>query len=488
MAKVSMKAQNIMLSGFSGGGNPPLDRGADMVGVRQTSNPFHRANYLDRWRELINWYYTSWMARKGVDIPVEDAMRGGFEFKHVDPVIGKKLKRRWDELNGDDQLERCCKQERLLGGCALLMLTRDKKIGDKKALMSDPLNLSFMASNPGALTRLNTVDINRISIPNPTNDVFSESFDNPQIYTVDGVEVDKSRLIVFDGKPLFGRTTYSVLFPAPRVNPAGFGESIITPVYDDLVRTCGTAQAAFHLVNMASVMLIMMQDFAGLQTTKTGDQKISKMQDICNSISLYKGAILDGVDVDVKNLPASFGSVPELVQTFTNFLAAAWDIPATRFVGTSPGGMNATGESDLENYYNMVQAYRERRLTPRIMQITRLLAIEQYGIEQGNNICNEIEVSFKSLWNLDTKSEAEAAKTWLDAMTPLLDRGTMSPEDFEAEAKKRGILLLADTKIKEPEALGDGGILSDTMDQMMGGGKKDGEKKEKPDASGPVQE
>ena len=482
MSRISMKAKNIMLSGQGGAGSSPMDRGADMVSDRATTNPFHRANYFDRWREYVNWYYTSWMARKGVDIPVDDAMRGGFEVKRIDPVIAKILKKRWNELCGDDQLERASKQERLLGGCALLIVASDKKINDEKATMAEPLNLSLIASNPKAIASLNMVDINRISIPSPINDVFDPRFDNPTTYWIDNVEVDKSRLIVFDGKPLFGRTTYSSLFPAPRVNPAGFGESILTTVYDDLLRACGTSQAAFHLVNMASVMLIMMQDFAGLQTSKVGQQKVEKMREIANSINIYKGAILDGVDVDVKNLPASFGSVPELVEVFVGMLASAWDIPVTRFRGTSPGGLNSTGASDLENYYNMVQSFRERRLAPRIKQVMKLLAIQEFGMDGGIRIHDEMEIEFKSLWNLDTKAEAEASKAWLDGIMPLLDKGSISPEDFELEAKKRNILLLGDTKIQAPE-------------QMLGGqdlfgddNGEEGKDKEGEDAGGEKQE
>ena len=467
---ITMKSKNIMLSGVGGAGSSPMDRGSEMQGDRSTTNPFHRANYIDRWREYVNWYYTSWLARKGVDIPVEDAMRGGFSIKRVDPMISRTLMRRWEQLGGTDKLEIACKQERLLGGCAILMVARDKKNEDTGAQMSDPLNMSLIAGNPGAITSLNMVDINRISIPNPITDVFDPAFDNPPTYWIDGVEVDKSRLIVFDGRPLFGRTTYSILFPTPRVNPAGFGESILTTVYDDLIRAVGTAQAAFHLVNMASVMLIMMQDFAGLQTSKVGQVKVTKMQEIINSINIYKGAILDGVDVDVKNIPASFGGVPELVDRFVNMLAAAWDIPATRFSGQSPGGLNSTGQSDLENYYNMVQSFRERRLVPRIKQLMSILAVQEFGGEQGARIADEMDIEFKPLWNLDTKSEADAAKAWLDGVMPLLDRGCISPRDFELEAKKRNILLLSDTKIMEPDKeQPNDNLFSDNLDKMIGG-------------------
>jgi phage-related protein (TIGR01555 family) len=226
-------------------------------------------------------------------------------------------------------------------------------------------------------------------------------------------------------------------------------------------------------------MLIMMEDYGALSSTKEGNKKLAKMQEICNSINLYKGAILDGMQVDVKSLPASFGSVPELVIAFIQFLSAAWDIPATRFLGQSPTGMNATGQSDLENYYNMVQTFRERRVVPRIKEIMELLAIQEYGIKQGSMIADDMTIEFKNLWNIDPKEEAETAKLWLDGMMPLLDRGSISPEDFTLEAKKRNILLLSDSKVitgeKEDE-------FSTKVAEMFEGKKDDsGKKQEKAD-------
>jgi hypothetical protein len=443
---------------------------------RETTNPFHRANYFDRWREYTNWYYVSWMARKGVDIPVDDALRGGFEIKHVDPVIGRRLKKVFGKLDGLDKIEIACKQERLYGGCGIYIVARDKVVG-KNGGLEESLNINNIAGNPGAIEALNVADISRISVPYNQTDIFQPDFERPRSYWLSGVEVHKSRMLIFDGKPLLGRTSYNVLLPNARINPAGMGESILTTVYDDLLRATGTAQAAFHLVNMASVMLIMMQDYGALSSAKEGNKKLAKMQEITNSINIYKGAILDGLQVDVKSLPASFGSVPELVIAFIQFLSAAWDIPATRFLGQSPTGMNATGQSDLENYYNMVQTFRERRVVPRIKEILDLIAIQEYGIKQGSMIADEMTIEFKNLWNIDPKEEAETAKLWLDGMMPLLDRGSISPEDFTLEAKKRNIILLSDTTIKTGE-----------QEDEFSSKVKEIFEKEKPDDSGKVEE
>ena len=46
----------------------------------------------------------------------------------------------------------------------------------------------------------------------------------------------------------------------------------------------------------------------------------------------------------------NFQGLPDLMDRFAERLAAAADIPATRFMGQAPKGMNATGASDEKNY------------------------------------------------------------------------------------------------------------------------------------------
>ena len=58
---------------------------------------------------------------------------------------------------------------------------------------------------------------------------------------------------------------------------------------------------------------------------------------------------------------ANVSGLDALLDKFAVRLSAAADIPMTRLFGTSPAGMNATGESDTRNWYDTVQAIREQR-------------------------------------------------------------------------------------------------------------------------------
>ena len=48
-------------------------------------------------------------------------------------------------------------------------------------------------------------------------------------------------------------------------------------------------------------------------------------------------------------------------------LSSLTNIPQTLLFGRSPAGMNATGESDLENWYNFVERIQKLMLKPNLL-------------------------------------------------------------------------------------------------------------------------
>ena len=67
------KVKNTMLSGS--GGNTLQDRGAIQGPTAWSLNPYFQNNFMLRWQLYTNLYYTSWEAKKIVEIPVNDAFR-----------------------------------------------------------------------------------------------------------------------------------------------------------------------------------------------------------------------------------------------------------------------------------------------------------------------------------------------------------------------------------------------------------------------------
>src|SRR5690606_24175510 len=107
-------------------------------------------------------------------------------------------------------------------------------------------------------------------------------------------------------------------------------------------------------------------------------------------------------------------------------LASAAGMPLTRLMGMSPAGLNATGESDLANWYSVVEAYGEREILPALRTIIRAIALSE-GLPNIN--VDELDVTFPSLWQLDPKETAELRKMVAETDAIYIQNGVLLGAD-----------------------------------------------------------
>ncbi|RLB95192.1 MAG: DUF1073 domain-containing protein, partial [Deltaproteobacteria bacterium] len=116
--------------------------------------------------------------------------------------------------------------------------------------------------------------------------------------------------------------------------------------------------------------------------------------------------------------------------------------PATRFLSASPDGMNATGESDLINYIEMLQGMQTDIFEARLALVDQLLS-RHYGIP---------EEDFKYTWGCifpeSTAQKAVRQKDSAEWICKLADSGVISRESGLDEAKRMD-LVSKDAKVGE---------------------------------------
>lgn len=429
--KTRLKTGNALLHGA--GASTWQDRGSIQQGAIFTKNPYYNNDYYRRWQDLVRWYYTDWAAKKIVDIPVQDAFRVEPEIKGLSEEDKEQLIKYQEAMGGRDKLYKAAIQSRLLGGSIVMLGIKDEEDNPEKPIDFDKLD-------KGDLAFMNVVSVEKISQVQYETDPFSPMYDTPRYYMINGQKVDVSRLLVFDGRPLFNSASMNILQNF-RFNPAGFGESVLIPVYDALVRFAGTQEGAYHLVNMASVLLVKCDKLMDLQASNMGERGMRMLEKMAEQISIYRAGILSGKDVDVAQHSATFGSVPELLQTFAQVLAAGSDIPATRFLGQAPGGLNATGESDLENYYNNVASWQNTVLKANEIKMYNILGVSCFGREKWQSIKPEFDIEYKPLWNLSETEQATVDNTRAQTISLLEQSGYLSREAALEELKARKIFV-----------------------------------------------
>lgn len=408
---------------FSGIGSE-FDYGQFQEPATVRLSPFQQDKFV------VDLYFSDWATKKGICIPVDDMLRYGWKYEGLEDDQASLLATFADSLNVLEKFKQAMRLERLIGGCVIFLGIDD---GAKDA--EQPVN--YESLQKGCLKFMNVIPRTRVTNTVLDYDPLSPTYGEPLTYWVNGVQVHRDRLILFKGDPLL-QVPDSSIMPNQWLRNDGFGVSIIMSMLDDLTRATGSRQAAYQLVQRASVFLYQ-TDTTDLEGTKQGQAAMKKMQDIVNQINLFRGAVVQkGVgDADpVTTLSPQFGSVPELVMTFMQVLAAAFDIPGSRYFSQAPGGLNAgDGGTSLENYYGGLEAKQSQELRPNLMKWLKVAGPSVLGEEYS---AVDIDVTFEPLWSLSE-----------------LDQSTVRTADVANTIAMMGAMLLSDAEALEELKLRD---------------------------------
>jgi len=381
----------------------------------------------------VNSFYTDWAAKKIVTIPVDDKLREEWRFDGLPEDEQNKLLATQDALKVVQTLRRAMMLERLIGGAIIFMGVTDGQ-DDAKV----PLDLK--AIKPNSLRFLNVIPRTRVTKVELDNNPLSANYGRPEFYYIQGQVIHRSRMIIFDGHPLLP-VPDSILTPVAFARNDGFGTSVLLSIYDELTRATGSRQAAYQLVQRAGTF-IAQADLLDLEGTKQGEKAMQTLQGIVNQMNVFRGAVMQrdpGQSYDpISTITPQFGSVPELVMTFLIVLSAASDIPATRFLGQAPGGLNATGDSDLENYYGRLESEQRLELRPQLMQLLEVMGRSTLGAQFNTEA---VDIIFPPLWSMSEKEQSEIRTADTTNVVNLVTAGLLSDDEAIRELMEREVLL-----------------------------------------------
>jgi phage-related protein (TIGR01555 family) len=159
--------------------------------------------------------------------------------------------------------------------------------------------------------------------------------------------------------------------------------------------------------------------------------------------SMINAVLIDEGDEYERENP-NFGNMPELLEMFMYDVSSAVDMPVTRLFGRSPQGMNATGESDREQWHETVEDDRERQ-RPRWHQLVTVLLAAKEGPAKGAEP-DGWRVTFKPLEQLSEKEWAEVRKLQADADKAYVEAEILLPSEV-ASSRFRAEGWSSETKI-----------------------------------------
>ena len=362
-------------------------------------------------------YRGAWLPRKIVDIPALDSCRKWRNWQAKAPQV-EKIEGEEKRLNLRGKVLEARTKARLFGGAAILIGTGEKDL-------TLPLRVEGIGAQ--GIKYLTVFTRRQLSAGEMERDPASEWYGKPSMYTISGqdgqqIEVHPSRLVIFHGNSVADDDIGASVH-------AGWGDSVLISVLDAIKNADSTAANIASLVFEAKVDIIRLPNFMASLADENYKRKILERYTLANTAKGINGTLLLDKEEEYESKAASFATLPDILAQFLQITAGAADIPVTRLLGQSPAGMNATGESDLRNYYDRVSASQEIEMTPAMYRLDECLIRSALGSRDPS-----IYYTWAPLWQISEKEKADILKTKADAGRAIAGTGGMSPALMPIEA------------------------------------------------------
>lgn len=351
--------------------------------------------------EIETMYRSDWLAGKIVDIIPQDMVREGRAWQAPNAEITQLEELEHSRpVNLWPKMYEALVRSRLLGGACIF-------IGMREQSPSVPLEVE--KTKKGDLAYLNVLDRSLLSWEEIDLDPQSLWYGEPKMWLVSNgqggsLRIHPSRMIHLDGKPVYTR-------PASLTPESGvWGDPVLQRVYEAVKNAASVQQHVAGLVPDSRNDVIYIPGLGDILKNPVEQKKLTERFGYARTMkSMFNMLLLEGNGVTGaggrgetwNQRQVSFAELPELIRQYLQISAGAADIPVTRLLNESPSGQNATGESDLRNYYDHVRSLQNLVLGPKMLDLNQIIIMSALGTRDG-----KIFARWNSLWSLSPTEQA----------------------------------------------------------------------------------
>lgn len=400
-----------------GAGTPNLLEGTE-YSLQRMSRDFNTLNAL---------YRESWIVRRIIDVIPADMLKNWITITSgLDPDVEKRLSLTLRRTQLIDKLKRGMQWGRLYGGALGVMLVKHQGYD-----LSQPLQLDWIM--PGDFAGLLIFD--RWNGVNPSSelieDISDPDYGYPKYYTVTdpagggSVKIHHSRVVRFTGNTLpFWE----------EIAEMQWGASVVESIFDELRKRDNVSWNIAQLTFMANIRVLKMQDLGQLlaATDNESQSELLRTLEAQNMLLNNMGMqVMDAAD-GLETHQYTFGGLADCYKQFIMDISDAAEIPVTRLFGRSPSGLNATGESDLQNYYDMIAEKQESYLRPILNKVLPPFIISTLG-----SLPDDFDFEFDPVAEPTDKERADLAKCGTDNVVAAYNAGLISQRTALKELKQQ---------------------------------------------------
>ena len=248
------------------------------------------------------------------------------------------------------------------------------------------------------------------------SDPISPWFYKPMTWFALGREIHASRFLHFvQNEP-------DAILLKPVYNFGGIPQVQIA--LDYLVHFTGTREAAARLLKKFSLTVFK----TNMQGVLYGDDDadvVKRVRYFAHNRDNDGIELIDKEDEEIIQINTPLSGATDIVRQALEMLAAVWRQPLTKYLGISPGGMNATGESDMNNWYDYAAGQQVSICDPALDTTIKILELNSFG-----SVDPALTYSWRPLKKTTEAEQANINKTKADTDSVLMMSQAISPEEI----------------------------------------------------------
>lgn len=354
-----------------------------------------------------------WLVNKACTMPGRDAVRHGWELASVSDdeengLTPKQLKeiRKFDKkYRIRKNLIEMVKFARVFG---IRVVMFKIKTNDPN-FYEQPFNIDGVT--PGSYLGISQIDpywMSPVLDLESTADPSSIHFYEPTWWIINGKRIHRSHLIVLRNSEVADLLKPTYLYggiPVPQM-------------------ICERVFAAERTANEAPMLAMTKRLYVqkmNMSAAMANQQILEERLAFQNALRDNYGTLAIGLEDELEQHDTTLTDVDQVIMTQFQLVAAASGVPATKLLGTSPKGMDATGEHETESYHEELETIQENDMTPFLERHYELLAKSE-----GTP---EVEITWNAVDSPSAEELAALNKTKADTGAVLVGSGAIDGKD-----------------------------------------------------------
>lgn len=340
-----------------------------------------------------------WLINKACAIPARDAIRKGYSFTVNDgSAVGPEILAAIEKANKRYRLNRSLVEYVKMGRVFGIRVALFKIETDDPDFYVKPFNPD--AITPGSYRGISQIDP-YWCVPELTSATASDpsalDFYEPTYWLINNKRYHKSHLVIMKGPEVADILKPSYLYG---------GLSVPQLIFERVYAAERTANEAPQLALTKRAMVFYTDVAKALANQAAFEQRLATWAQFRDNFGV-KIADKEADQIDQKD--TSLSDLDAVIMTQYQIVAAAANIPATKLLGTTPKGFNATGEYEAESYHEELESIQVNDMEPLIdRHLVCLLRSEicpRFGIKPFG-----VDCTWKPIDSMSSKESAEVRK------------------------------------------------------------------------------